>query len=114
MVRTIYEYYKKLGITTEVMGASFRNTGQIMALAGCDLLTISPELLSSLKSTELDPAFKPALSVIIARDTNHTRVHLSESEFRLNMNDDAMASDKLAEGIRAFCADTVKLEGLMQ
>jgi transaldolase len=113
-VRTIYEYYKKLGITTEVMGASFRNTGQIMALAGCDLLTISPELLSSLKSTELDPAFKPALSVSSARDTNHTRVHLSESEFRLNMNDDAMASDKLAEGIRAFCADTVKLEGLMQ
>ncbi len=112
-VRTIYEYYKKLGIATEVMGASFRNTGQIMALAGCDLLTISPELLASLRATEALASFKPSLSVASAQASTHRVVQLSESEFRLNLNEDAMASDKLAEGIRAFCADTVKLEALM-
>jgi transaldolase len=113
-VRQIFEYYKASGIPTEVMGASFRNTSQIMALAGCDLLTISPELLSQLMATEVDSAFKPPLSV--KRTEGHTtpRVHWRESEFRLNLNEDAMASDKLAEGIRAFCADTVKLEHLMQ
>jgi transaldolase len=79
-VRAIYNYYKKNDIATEVMGASFRNVGQIVALAGCDLLTISPDLLAG---------------------------------FRFALNEDAMATEKLAEGIRAFCVDAIKLEGLM-
>lgn len=111
-VRQIYEYYKHFGIATEVMGASFRNTGQILALAGCDLLTISPELLAQLAEAQapvlraLDPAQAKAASV--------EAVNYDEASFRYALNEDAMATEKLAEGIRAFAADAVKLEQLMK
>ncbi len=107
----IYNYYKKHGIKTEVMGASFRNTGQIIALAGCDLLTISPELLTQLQSTE--SGVPQALSQEYAKHMVLPEVHLDESPFRFAMNEDAMATEKLAEGIRAFCADAHKLDQLL-
>ncbi|TFY97329.1 transaldolase [Ramlibacter rhizophilus] len=110
-VRQIYQYYKRHGIATEVMGASFRNTGQILALAGCDLLTISPELLAQLAASEA-PVTR-ALDAAGA-DTDLPRQHFDEPAFRWALNEDAMASDKLAEGIRAFAADAVKLEQLMK
>ena len=110
-VAHIYNYYKKFGIATEVMGASFRNVGQITALAGCDLLTISPELLSTLSATSepLTRALDPERAMTSALE----HVHLDEAQFRLALNEDAMATEKLAEGIRAFCADAVKLEQLL-
>jgi len=111
-VRHIYNHFKKHGIATEVMGASFRNVGQIVALAGCDLLTISPELLAQLQASS--SPVPPALSADAARAMDLPNVHLNEAQFRLALNEDAMASDKLAEGIRAFCADVKKLEVLMQ
>jgi transaldolase len=111
-VRQIYNYYKQHGVATEVMGASFRNIGQITALAGCDLLTIAPELLSQLQA-QTSP-LSPALSVAQAQATPIERVTLNEAQFRFALNEDAMASDKLAEGIRAFCADARKLDALMQ
>ena len=110
-VRQIYEFYKHFGIATEVMGASFRNVGQIQALAGCDLLTISPELLGTLSASEvplaraLDPQAAAALELPF--------VQYDEPAFRLALNQDAMGTEKLAEGIRAFCADAVKLEQLI-
>ena len=110
-VRRIYEHYKRFGIATEVMGASFRNVGQIVALAGCDLLTISPDLLAQLAASEapleraLDPEAAHALDLPV--------VHYDEAAFRLALNEDAMGTEKLAEGIRAFCADAVKLEQLI-
>jgi transaldolase len=111
-VQLIYNHFKKHGIATEVMGASFRNLGQIVALAGCDLLTISPELLSQLQASE---AHVPrVLDVASAQAMDLPQVHLNEAQFRLAMNEDAMASEKLAEGIRAFCVDVRKLEALMQ
>ena len=110
-VARIYNYYKKHGIKTEVMGASFRNTGQIIALAGCDLLTISPELLAQLQSIELE--VQPALSRDKAAHMALPEVHLHESSFRFAMNDEDMAHTKLAEGIRAFCSDTEKLDTLL-
>jgi transaldolase len=109
-VRRIYSYYKQYGYRTEVMGASFRNTGQILALAGCDLLTISPELLQKLQdSTEaverqLSPDKIPALD----------RLDGSEKSFRYLLNDDAMATEKLAEGIRLFAKDTLTLEHMIE
>jgi len=109
-VAHIYRYYKQFGIATEVMGASFRNVGQITALAGCDLLTISPELLAQLQASDvlltrtLDPQ---------ARDSGMAAVHHSEASFRYALNEDAMATDKLAEGIRAFALDTGKLDALI-
>jgi len=111
-VRQIYQYYKKHGIATEVMGASFRNVGQITALAGCDLLTISPELLAQLAVTEapLGRALDPAA----ARSLDLAAVSFDEAGFRYALNEDAMATEKLAEGIRAFCVDAVKLEALMK
>ena len=107
-VREIYAYYKKFGYKTEVMGASFRNTGEILELAGCDLLTISPNLLAELKKStapvprKLDPA--------AAKASDIARLELDEKKFRYLLNDDAMATEKTAEGIRVFAADTVKLE----
>jgi transaldolase len=107
-VREIYDYYKKFDIPTEVMGASFRNTGQIIELAGCDCLTISPELMEELsKSTEplerkLDP--KKAKSAQIEK------LELDEKKFKYLLNDNAMAYEKTGEGIRKFAADVVKLE----
>jgi transaldolase len=110
-VAKIYQYYKKFGIATEVMGASFRNVGQITALAGCDLLTISPDLLASLATTETPLA--RALHVNAAHESSLERVHYDEAAFRWALNEDAMASDKLAEGIRAFGADALKLDQLL-
>ncbi len=111
-VRTIYNYYKKHGIATEVMGASFRNVGQITALAGCDLLTISPDLLSSLAADETP--LPQALDAQAARAMDIPLVTHDEASFRFALNEDAMATEKLAEGIRAFVADTHKLEAMMQ
>ncbi|QDL55750.1 transaldolase [Rhodoferax aquaticus] len=110
-VTAIYNYYKKFGIQTEVMGASFRNVGQITALAGCDLLTISPELLASLAASEAPLA--PALSAQAAQALDLQHVSYDEKSFRLAMNEDAMATEKLAEGIRGFCVDAVKLDQLL-
>lgn len=109
-VRDIYAYYKACGYATVVMGASFRNTGEIRALAGCDKLTIGPALLDEL-ALETD-ALTPALNAsAIAAQTR--RPALSEREFRWQLNQDAMATEKLSEGIRLFAADLVKLETLM-
>lgn len=111
-VRRIYDFYKKYGIATEVMGASFRNVGQITALAGCDLLTISPELLAQLAASEAP--LSRALDAEAAMAQDIPFVTYDEASFRYALNEDAMATEKLAEGIRAFAADTVKLEALMQ
>jgi len=111
-VRQIYTYYKHFGIATEVMGASFRNTGQILALAGCDLLTISPELLAQLAAS--DTPVQRALDPAQAKAADMEPVNYDEAQFRYALNEDAMATEKLAEGIRAFAADAVKLEQLMQ
>jgi transaldolase len=110
-VKRIYAYYRKFGYATEVMGASFRNTSQIVELAGCDLLTISPELLQKL--AESDAPVPRRLSPEAARATDLQKLHLDENRFRLMLNDDAMATEKLAEGIRLFCADAVKLEKMI-
>jgi transaldolase len=111
-VRAIFNHYKKHGIATEVMGASFRNVGQITALAGCDLLTISPELLAQLAAT--DAPLGLALDAAAAKTMDLPAVAYDEASFRLALNEDAMATEKLAEGIRAFCADAVKLEDMMK
>jgi transaldolase len=111
-VRAIFNHYKKHGIATEVMGASFRNIGQITSLAGCDLLTISPELLAQLAATEAQ--LGQALDAAAAQAMDLPPVSYDEASFRLALNEDAMATEKLAEGIRAFCADAVKLEELMK
>ena len=110
-VRAIYNYYKKNDIATEVMGASFRNVGQIVALAGCDLLTISPDLLALLAANET--ALTASLNAQAAKGMDLPLVQYNEAAFRFALNEDAMASEKLAEGIRAFCVDAIKLEGLM-
>ncbi|OZI33252.1 transaldolase [Bordetella genomosp. 1] len=111
-VTRIYRYYKSHGIATEIMGASFRNSGQILALSGCDLLTISPELLTELSQAEGDaPARLDAGQA--AQDAPET-LAVDEVAFRTLLNDDAMASDKLAEGIRAFVADGRKLDALIE
>jgi transaldolase len=110
-VTRIYNYFKKFGYTTEVMGASFRNIGQIIHLAGCDLLTISPNLLEELsKSFE---SVTRALSPDIAKATDAQKISLDEKTFRFEFNEDPMAVDKTAEGIRKFSADIVKLEKLI-
>ncbi|HZZ28024.1 MAG TPA: transaldolase [Pirellulales bacterium] len=107
-VAQIYNYFKKFGYKTEIMGASFRNTGEITELAGCDLLTISPKLLEELKTTDgkltrkLDPA--------AAKNSDVKKISLDEKTFRWMLNEDAMATEKLSEGIRHFSADLVKLE----
>ena len=111
-VGSIYAYYKKFGYETQVMGASFRNVGQITELAGCDLLTISPDLLEELQSSrnaitrKLDPA--------LAAKEDIEKITLDEKAFRWMLNEDAMATDKLSEGIRKFAADIVKLEGIIE
>jgi transaldolase len=110
-VRAIYNHYKKNDIATEVMGASFRNVGQIVALAGCDLLTISPDLLALLAANET--ALMASLDAQAAKGMDLPLVQYNEAEFRFALNEDAMATEKLAEGIRAFCVDAIKLEGLM-
>jgi transaldolase len=110
-VTQIYTYYKKFGYKTEVMGASFRNTGEIVELAGCDLLTIAPPLLAELKASEaplirkLDPA--------AAASADLKKATFNEAAFRFALNEDPMATEKTAEGIRLFSADIVKLEQLI-
>ena len=109
-VSRIDSYYKAHGVRTEVMGASFRNVGQILALAGCDLLTISPDLLAQLQASEA-PVVR---QLVPATDVKSPEAPLSEAAFRYALNDDAMATEKLAEGIRVFIQDAEKLEALMQ
>ncbi|MCU0797264.1 MAG: transaldolase [Akkermansiaceae bacterium] len=111
-VRAIYAYYKKFGYKTEVMGASFRNTSEILCLAGCDLLTISPGLLQQLQdSTEPVTRY---LSPESAAAADFEKVSFDEKSFRFALNEDAMATEKTAQGIRAFSADIVKLEALVK
>ena len=111
-VQSIYNYYKKFGYETEVMGASFRNKGQITELTGCDLLTISPGLLEQLQND--DSAIEPKLSAETAASYEGEKVSLDEKGFRFLFNEDAMATEKTAQGIRAFSADIVKLENLIK
>ena len=111
-VTRIFNHYKRHGIATEVMGASFRNIGQIRALAGCDLLTISPELMAQLAAS--DEPLPRALDAEAARTLDLPAVRYDEPAFRLALNQDAMATEKLAEGIRAFVTDAEKLEALLQ
>ncbi len=110
-VTQIYNYYKKFGHKTEVMGASFRNKGEITELAGCDLLTISPALLGELAAST-DPLTRK-LDATAAKSLPLDKVTLDEKSFRLQLNEDAMATEKTAEGIRKFSADIVKLEQLI-
>ena len=114
-VKRIFHYYKHFGIATEIMGASFRNTNQILELAGCDLLTISPELLGDLQNSTAAVEIKlNASHAASALASEHiTALKLDESSFRLQLNNDAMATEKLAEGIRNFCIDTDKLEHIL-
>ena len=111
-VREIFNHYKHFEIPTEIMGASFRNVGQITALAGCDLLTISPELLAALAASSAP--VPRALDAVAAKALALPAVNFDEAGFRYALNHDAMATEKLAEGIRAFAADAVKLEQLME
>ena len=104
----IYNYFKKYGHKTEVMGASFRNTGEILELAGCDLLTISPKLLAELEKSDAPVVQK--LSAEAAKKMDIPKVPTDEKSFRWLMNEDAMATEKLSEGIRLFAADSVKLD----
>jgi transaldolase len=110
-VKRIYSYYRKFGYATEVMGASFRNTSQILELAGCDLLTVSPELLQQL--AESSAPVERKLDPQAAQNSQIERLTLDQKHFRLLLNDDAMATEKLAEGIRAFSVDSAKLEKMV-
>lgn len=111
-VRKIYNYMKKFGYETEVMGASFRNTGQILSLAGCDLLTISPDLLKELHETGGE--VEEVLAEAEAKASDLEKMDLNESRFRFEHNSDPMAVEKLAEGIRKFSVDAVKLEKIIE
>ncbi|WP_310383526.1 transaldolase [Roseateles sp.] len=110
-VAQIFNYYKKHAIKTEVMGASFRNVGQIQALAGCDLLTISPDLLAQLQ--QLASALPLALDAAAAKLLDLPEVSFDEAGFRFALNQDAMATEKLAEGIRLFAVDSAKLDQMI-
>jgi transaldolase len=104
----IYNHYKKFGYKSQVMGASFRKTEQVMRLAGCDLLTISPEILADLGSREGE--LPRRLSIEAAKASDEQPLHLDEKTYRFLHNEDAMAVEKLSEGIRKFVADATKLE----
>lgn len=112
-VQSIFNYYKANGIKTEVMGASFRNIEEIIALAGCDLLTISPDLLKQLadSTASINAISSPLLA---SNDDEPVKISYNEAGFRFALNEDAMATEKLSEGIRAFAADTVKLENWLR
>ena len=110
-VTQIFHYYKKLGYKTEIMGASFRNTSQITELAGCDLLTISPSLLQELQDTSGELELK--LDKADSETMQIEKISLDENSFRFMLNEDAMATEKTAEGIRNFSADIVKLEEMI-
>lgn len=111
-VTQIYNYYKKMGIKTQIMGASFRNTEEITELAGCDLLTIAPKLLEQLQTAEGDVPKK--LDAEAAKKMEIEKISLDEKKFRWMLNDNAMATDKLAEGIRNFSKDLIKLEKIIE
>lgn len=111
-VTKIYNYYKKFNYKTVVMGASFRNIEEVKALAGCDLLTISPALLGQLE--ESDKSVSKKLSVESAMASDVEKISLDESKFRWLHNEDVMATDKLADGIRKFAADAIKLENMLK
>jgi transaldolase len=110
-VKEIYTYYKKFGYETEVMGASFRNIGEILELAGCDLLTISPNLLEELQG--MDEAVERKLDAGASKNVEVERLDVSEKSFRWLMNEDAMATEKLAQGIRVFAQDMVKVREIV-
>ena len=110
-VSRIYNYFKQHDYETVVMGASFRNAGEIEELAGCDRLTISPQLLDELQQ---DPGELPRKLAPGQANSVNDRLQLDECAFRYHLNDDAMATEKLAEGIRLFVADQVKLENLLE
>jgi transaldolase len=109
-VKRIYQYYRKFGYKTEVMGASFRNTSQILELAGCDLLTISPDLLQKL--ADADGLVERKL--VTDESVDIEKIAIDEKTFRFMLNEDAMGTEKLSEGIRAFCADSVKLKKMIE
>ena len=109
-VKRIYQYYRKFGFNTEVMGASFRNTSQILELAGCDLLTISPDLLQKL--ADADGTIERKL--VADQSADIEKIAMDEKTFRFMLNEDAMGTEKLAEGIRAFVADSVKLKKMIE
>lgn len=111
-VRAIYNYYKSIGCKTIVMGASFRNKGEILALAGCDKLTISPKLLDELKADQTAFTRKLTTDGVVA-DPSKAR-SMSEEQFRWELNEDAMATEKLAEGVRNFGIDAAKLEKIVK
>ena len=111
-VATIFNYYKKFGYNTQIMGASFRNLGEVLELAGCDLLTISPSLLKELSETDGPVPMK--LDAQKSKTMDISKLIIDEKAFRWQLNEDAMATEKLAEGIRNFAKDTVKLESLIQ
>jgi transaldolase len=111
-VREIYAYYKKFDYNTEVMGASFRNKGEVLELAGCDLLTISPQLLAELKASQ-DPVERK-LKPELATESKLQRLQIDEKKFRWLLNENAMATEKTSEGIRLFNADAVKLEQFIE
>jgi len=109
-VKRIYQYYRKFGYETEVMGASFRNTSQILELAGCDLLTISPDLLQKLADSDA-----PLERKLVKDDSvDIEKIAIDEKTFRFMLNEDAMGTEKLAEGIRAFVADSLKLKQMIE
>jgi transaldolase len=112
LVKRIYEYYRKFGYATEIMGASFRNTGEILELAGCDLLTINPNLLDELRRSTDPVEAKLAPQKAAAADLE--RVSFNEKNFRFEMNEDPMATEKMAEAIRRFTADTRKLQEIVE
>lgn len=110
-VTKIYNYYKKFDYKTVVMGASFRNIGEVIALAGCDLLTISPKLLAELSANNEEVVRQ--LDAVEAKKTKIEKLELNESKFRWLLNEDQMATDKLSDGIRKFAVDARKLENLL-
>merc|ERR1739838_170630 len=111
-VTEIFNYYKKFDYKTVVMGASFRNTGEVKALTGCDLLTISPKLLSQLDADS--EVLKPKLDLETAKASDIAKIPMDEKTFRWMMNESQMANDKLSEGIRKFAADSIKLENILK
>jgi transaldolase len=111
LVKRIYEYYRKFGYATEIMGASFRNTGEILELAGCDLLTISPNLLEELKQST--DTIEAKLTPQKAETADLERVSFDEKSFRFEMNEDPMVTEKMAEAIRRFTVDTRKLQEIV-
>ena len=111
LVKDIYNYYKKFSYKTEIMGASFRNKGEILALAGCDLMTIAPSLLIELEKTE--GVVEKKLDIEKAKASEIGKIGMDQKKFRWLMNENEMAAEKLAEGIRKFSEDLVKLESLL-